>query len=128
MPAVPQDHVLQFEKRIEELRNIESSKDAELATLRSKLAELEAAPDADAKRQILFTAKNAELTQLRGVLNSLFLPINQDEIALRAYNYAKDRGFQEGSATEDWLRAERDAHHNRLAAAWESTRGGPTMF
>jgi chromosome segregation ATPase len=126
--VVASDHVREFEKRIEELRNSDTSKDEEIAKLRDRLAELEATPDPDARRQILFTAKNAEVTQLRGVLNSLFQPVSQEEIAVRAYNYAKDRSFRGGSPTEDWLRAERDAHYNRLAAAWETTRGGGTMF
>ncbi len=126
-PAV-QDHVAEFEKRVEELSKAQAAKDAEIASLRSKIAEIEAAPDTDARRQILFTAKNAELTNLKGVLNSLLQPINQDDVALRAYNYAKERGFQGGSENEDWLRAERDVQHQRLAAAWETTRGGGTMF
>jgi len=62
------------------------------------------------------------------VLNSLLQPLNQDDVALRAYNYAKERGFQGGSENEDWLRAERDVQHQRLAAAWDTTRGGGTMF
>jgi len=127
-PAAAQDHVLEFEKRMEEMKNAESAKDTELAKLRSKLADIEAAPDPDTRRQILFAAKNAELTHLRGVLNSLFQPVGQDEVAVRAFTYAKERGFGDGgSAMEDWLRAERDTHFNRLAYAWESTRTG-TMF
>ena len=124
-PAAPEpDHVQEFEKRIEELRAIESAKDDEIAKLRKKIADVEAAPDPDTKRQILFAAKNAELTHLRGVLNSLLQPVSQDEIAQRAFSYAKDRGFSGGSPTEDWLRAERDVHYSRLTYAWESTRSG----
>ena len=126
--APAQDHVAEFEKRIEELRGIESAKDAEIASLRSKIAEIEAAPDPDARRQILFTAKNAELTSLKSVLNTLLQPVSQDDIALRAFNYAKERGFKGGSESEDWLRAERDVHYARLASACESTRGGGTMY
>jgi hypothetical protein len=32
----------------------------------------------------------------------------QDEIALQAYLYWEDRGFQGGSPEEDWLRAEQE--------------------
>jgi hypothetical protein len=119
--------VLAFEKRIEELRGIESSKNDEIAKLRSTLTDVEEAPDPNTKRQILFSAKTAELTHLRSLVNSLFQPIGHDEIATRAYGYAKERGFGSGSAMEDWLRAERDSHFNRLAYVWESTRSG-TMF
>ena len=79
------------------------------------------------RRQILMSGKNAELTHLRGILNALFQPLAHDEIAQRAYSYAQERGFSGGSPTEDWIRAERDAHFARLAHAWESTRTG-TMF
>jgi hypothetical protein len=127
-PAPQLDHASEFEKRLEERRNVESAKDAEIAGLRSKIAEIEAAPDLDARRQILFAAKNAEVTQLKGVLNTLLQPINSDDVAKRAYQYAEERGFQGGSEKEDWLRAERDVHHQRLASAWESTRGGGTMY
>jgi chromosome segregation ATPase len=127
-PPLPPDHVREFERRIEELRNAESAKDAEITKLRDQLAALEAAPDPDTRRQILSAAKDAEIANMRAVLNTLFLPISPDDIAARAYGYAKDRGFLGGSPTEDWLRAERDAHHSRLAAAWQSTRGGGTMF
>jgi hypothetical protein len=105
-----------------------AAKEAEIASLRSKIAELEAEPDPDARRQILFTAKNAEVTHLKSVLNSLLQPLNPDDIAVRAYHYAKERGFQGGSETEDWLRAERDVQHQRLATAWESTRGAGTVY
>ena len=126
-PEPPQDHVREFEKRIEELRSIEASKDAEIGKLSSRLTAIEAQPDTDTKRQILFAAKNAELNQLRGVLDSLFQPLSQDEVALRAFSYAKERGFSGGSPMEDWMRAERDCHFGRLGNAWESTRIG-TMF
>jgi chromosome segregation ATPase len=105
-----------------------AAKEAEIASLRSKIAAIEAEPDPDARRQILFTAKNAELTHLKAVLNSLLQPLNPDDIALRAYHYAKERGFQGGSETEDWLRAERDVQHQRLAAAWDNTRGAGTLY
>jgi chromosome segregation ATPase len=121
------DYVREFEKRIEELQSLESAKDREITKLRSQLAEIEAAPDTDTRRQILIAAKNAELTHVRGVLNSLFQPVSQDEVALRAFSYAKERGFGGGSAMEDWLRAERDTHFGRLAYAWESTHSG-TMY
>jgi len=127
-PQPVQDHAAEFDKKVEELSKAQAAKEAEIASLRSKLAEIEAAPDADSRRQILFTAKNAEVTTLKGVLNSLLQPLNQDDVALRAYNYAKERGFQGGSENEDWLRAERDVQHQRLAAAWDTTRGGGTMF
>jgi uncharacterized coiled-coil protein SlyX len=122
-----QNHVLEFEKRIEDLRNTEARKDAEISKLSSRLTEIEGQVDPDVRRQILFAAKNAELTQMRGVLNALFQPIDQDEIARRAYSYAEARRFQGGSAVEDWVRAERDSHFVRLANAWESTRPG-SMF
>jgi chromosome segregation ATPase len=104
------------------------AQEAEIASLRSKIAAIEAEPDPDARRQILFTAKNAEVTHLKAVLNSLLQPLNSEDIALRAYHYAKERGFQGGSETEDWLRAERDVQHQRLAAAWDSTRGAGTLY
>ncbi len=118
----------ELQKRIEELRTLEAAKDAEIANLRSKIAEIEKTPDPDVKRQILFTAKNAEVTHLKGVLNTLLQPLSKDDIALRAFTYAKDRGFSGGSENEDWLRAERDIHHSRLVEAWESTRGGGTLY
>jgi hypothetical protein len=119
-PAPP-DPALEFDKRVQ------ASKDAELEKLRTHLAEIEKQPDPDVRRQILLSGKNAELTHLRGILNSLFQPLGHDEIAQRAYSYAQQRGFFGGSPTEDWLRAERDSHFGRLAFAWESTRTG-TMF
>jgi hypothetical protein len=106
---------------------VDASKDAEIERLRTRLTEIEKQPDPDVRRQILLSGKNAELTHLRGILNSLFLPLNHDEIAQRAYSFAQERGFCGGSPTEDWLRAERDSHFGRLAYAWESTRAG-TMF
>ena len=37
------------------------------------------------------------------------VPMNlEDEIRRRAYELAKQRGFEGGSATEDWLTAERE--------------------
>ncbi len=117
------DHVREFETRIDELRHSEAAKDAELDRLRSRLQEIESAPDPDAKRQLLYTAKNAELTHLRTVLNSLMQPVNSDDVARRAYSYAKERNFEGGSEREDWLRAEREIHNQRLAEAWETTRG-----
>jgi len=123
----PQNHVLEFEKRIEDLRNTEARKDAEISKLSGRLAEIEVQADPDVRRQILFAAKNAELMHMRGVLSSLFQPPDQDEIARRAYSYAEARQFQGGSPVEDWVRAERDSHFVRLASAWESTRAG-TMF
>jgi hypothetical protein len=98
-----------------------------LEALQTRLAEIEKQPDPDVRRQILLSGKNAELTHLRRILNSLFEPLGHDEIAQRAYSYAQERGFSGGSPTEDWMRAERDAHFGRLALAWESTRGA-TMF
>ena len=95
--ATPPDRVLEFEKRIEELRNLETSKDDEIAKLRSRITEIEESPDPDVRRQILLRAKNAELTHMRGVLNSLLQPVNQEDVAVRAYNYAQERGFQGGS-------------------------------
>jgi DNA repair exonuclease SbcCD ATPase subunit len=123
----PQNHVLEFEKRIADLRAIEAKKDEEISKLNNRLADLEKQPDPDVRRQILFSAKNAELTHFRAVLNSLFQPLNPDEVAQRAYSYAQERHFQGGSPVEDWTRAERDSHFVRLAQAWESTRPG-TMF
>ena len=123
----PQDEVRKFERRIEDLRKREVAKDEEIAKLQSRLTDVETALDPDTRRQIVLSAKNAELAQLRGMLNSLFQPLNHDEVALRAYCYAQERGFNGGSPTEDWLRAERDSHFSRLASAWESTRPG-TMF
>jgi chromosome segregation ATPase len=117
----PPDAARELEKRME------ASKDAELERLRTRLAEIERQPDPDVRRQILLSGKNAELTHLRRILNSLFQPLSHDEIARRAYYYAQERGFLAGSPTEDWLRAERDSHFGRLAYAWESTRPG-TMF
>jgi len=104
-----------------------AKKDAEIAKLTSRLTDIESEADPDVRRQILLAAKNAELTHLRGVFNSLFQPLNQDEVAMRAYSYAKERSFKGGSPIEDWLRAERDTHFSRLGYAWESTRSG-TMF
>ena len=124
-PASPD--LSETEKRIEELSKAAAAKDAEISALKTKIAEFETAPDPDAKRQILFTAKAAELTNLKGVVNTLLQPVNHDEIAQRAYFHAQSRGFKGGSATEDWYRAERDVHYGRLAYAWESTRGG-TMY
>jgi DUF2934 family protein len=108
-------------------KRIEASKDAEIQKLQTRLAEIERQPDPDVRRQILLSGKNAELTQLRSVLNSLFQPLSHEEVAQRAYSFAQERGFSGGSPTEDWMRAERDAHFGRLAFAWESTRAG-TMF
>ena len=108
-------------------KRVEASKDAEIQKLRAHLAEIEKQPDPDVRRQILLSGKNAELTQLRSVLNSLFQPLSHDEVAQRAYSFAQERGFSGGSPMEDWVRAERDAHFGRLAFAWESTRAG-TMF
>ena len=108
-------------------KRVEASKDAEIAKLQTRLAEIEKQPDPDVRRQILLSGKNAELTQLRSVLNSLFQPLSHEEVAQRAYSFAQERGFLGGSPTEDWMRAERDAHFGRLAFAWESTRAG-TMF
>jgi DUF2934 family protein len=119
-PAPP-DPAREFEKRVE------ASKDAEIEKLRNHLADIEKQPDPDVRRQILLSGKNAELTHLRGILNSLFQPFKHEEIAQRAYSYAEERGFAAGSPTEDWVRAERDSHFGRLAWAWESTRGG-AMF
>jgi chromosome segregation ATPase len=123
----PPDHVREFEKLLADLHRIEASKDAEIDNLRSRLAEIEMQPDPNLRREILFSAKNAELTHMRAVLNALFQPLSHDEVALRAYGFAQQRGFYGGSPTEDWLRAERDSHFGRLANAWESTRTG-TMF
>jgi len=123
----PQGHVRELEKRIEELRAVEESKNKEISQLRGHLASIETQPDPDARRQILSAAKNAEISHLRSVLNSLFEPLKQGEVAGRAYSYAEERGFQGGSPNEDWLRAERDLHFGRLAFAWESCRTG-TMF
>jgi len=123
----PQNHVREFEKRIEDLRTTEAKKDAEISKLSSRLAEMEAQPDPDVRRQILFAAKNAELTHMRGVLNSLFQPLDYGEVSRRAYRYAEERQFRGGSPVEDWVRAERDSHFVRLADAWENTRTG-TMF
>jgi len=114
-------------KRLEELSKAAAAKDAEITALKSKIAEFEAAPDPDAKRQILYTAKAAELTNLKGVVNTLLQPVNHDEIAQRAYFHAQSRGFKGGSPKEDWYRAERDVHYGRLAYVWESTQGG-TMY
>jgi hypothetical protein len=108
-------------------KRVEVSKDATIEKLQTRLAEIEKQPDPDVRRQILLSGKNAELTHLRSVLNSLFLPLNHDDVAQRAYSFAQERGFSGGSPTEDWMRAERDAHFGRLAFAWESTRAG-TMF
>jgi len=123
----PQDHVREFEKRIEELRGIEESKNQEISQLRGHLASIETQPGHDARRQILSAAKNAEISHLRSVLNSLFEPLKHGEVAGRAYSYAEERGFHGGSPNEDWLRAERDLHFGRLAFAWESCRTG-SMF
>ncbi len=114
-------------KRIEELIKKVAAKDEEIAELKSKIADFETAPDPDSKRQILLTAKTAELANLKGVVNTLLQPVNHDEIAKRAYFHAQQRGFHGGSPTEDWFRAERDVHYARLAHVWESTRGG-TMY
>jgi hypothetical protein len=125
--GAPRDDVREFEKRIEELRSIEASKNDEIAKLRSRLTDVDSAPDPDMRRQILFSAKSSELTHLKGILNSLFLPLSHNEIAVRAYLYAEQRGFSGGSPTEDLFRAERDAHFSRLANAWESTRPGTML-
>jgi myosin heavy subunit len=127
-PAPVPDHEADFEKRIAGLRSIEAAKDVEIANLRARIAEIETTPDPDVKRQILFTAKNAEVTHLKSVLNTLLQPVDKEDIALRAFNYAKERAFSGGSENEDWLRAERDIHYSRLAEAWESTRGGGTLY
>jgi DNA repair exonuclease SbcCD ATPase subunit len=116
-----------YENSLNKFQKVEAAKDAEIAKLQGKLTDLEAAPDPDARRQILLTAKNAELTHLRGVLNSLFQPVGREEVARRAFSYAEERGFQGGSPMEDWLRAERDLHFGRLTGAWDSTRTS-TMF
>jgi cell division protein FtsB len=123
-PPPPPDHVREFEKRIEELRAVEESKNQEITQLRGHLASIETLPDPDTRRQILSAAKNAEISHLRSVLNSLFEPLKHGEVAGRAYSYAEERGFQGGSPNEDWIRAERDLHFGRLAFAWESCRTG----
>ena len=115
------DAAREFDKRVE------ASKDAEIDKLRTRLADIEKQPDPDVRRQILLSGKNAELSHLRGILNSLFQPLSREEIAQRAYSFAEERGFSGGSPTEDWLRAERDSHFGRLACAWESSRAG-AMF
>jgi len=119
--------VSEIEKHLEELNKAAAAKDVEIGALKAKIDQFETAPDPDAKRQILFTAKTAELTNLKVVVNTLLQPVNQDEIAQRAYFHAQSRGFNGGSPTEDWYRAERDVHYGRLAYAWESTRSG-TMY
>ena len=34
--------------------------------------------------------------------------VSETDIALRAFSYYCERGYQDGSALEDWLRAERE--------------------
>jgi len=43
-------------------------------------------------------------------------PVRQREIAALAYRFWLDRGFQNGSPQEDWLRAQRAIRNARLRA------------
>jgi hypothetical protein len=39
--------------------------------------------------------------------------ITQEEIAILAYSYWEARGYQDGSAAEDWLRAEQELRSSK---------------
>jgi hypothetical protein len=43
--------------------------------------------------------------------------VSERDIALRAFAYYCERGYQDGSALEDWLRAERELLGTRKPAA-----------
>jgi Protein of unknown function (DUF2934) len=45
------------------------------------------------------------------------LALDQEAIARLAYSYWQDRGFQNDSPDQDWLRAEAEIR-NRFAPAW----------
>jgi hypothetical protein len=54
---------------------------------------------------------------LRPVLDSLFEPLDPAAVAQRAFEISQQRGFQNGTEQEDWLRAERQLHNERMQAA-----------
>ncbi len=65
----------------------------------------EAAPKADGAARKIDGKADGKKSDSRGTV----VPINlEDEIRRRAYELAEERGFQGGSETEDWLRAERE--------------------
>jgi hypothetical protein len=69
-----------------------------------------------------FTAdlRDAELDALRGTVRALTEQLDRNEVARLAYGYALERGFQGGSAEEDWLRAEAEVRERERGAAAES--------
>lgn len=58
------------------------------------------------------------------ILNSLFEPLDPDAIAQRAFEFSQQRGFQNGTEQEDWLKAERQLHNERLEAARDKLTSG----
>jgi chromosome segregation ATPase len=120
-----QDRIQEYESRIEELQHVEAHKDQEISLLRLRLADLQTLPEPLARQQIQLSAKDAELEQMRRLLDSLFEPLNHSDVALCAFGFAQARNFQNGSAEEDWLRAERQVYHNRLnwAREWSEQQG-----
>jgi hypothetical protein len=83
------------------------------------MAELEKAMAAAAgSSSITVEVKPASLTEtnLTETSNSLPLAITEQQIAELAYSYWEARGCPDGSAEEDWYRAEQD-----LRAQAEST-------
>ena len=120
-----QDRIQEYQSRIEELQQVEAHKDQEISMLRLRLADLQTLPEPLTRQQIQLSAKDAELEHMRGLLDSLFEPLNQSDIALRALGFAQARGFQNGSEQEDWLRAERQVYQDRLNSAreWSEQQG-----
>ncbi len=110
-----QDKIDQYEGRIKQLETWETEKDQEILNLRQSLQ----APisESDTKKQIVAGARATEVKHLRRILNGLIEPIDSDTIAKRAFRLSEERGFVGGSDTEDWIKAERELHNERLRAA-----------
>ena len=77
-------------------------------------------PEPDTHQPVLSCAKSTELTQMRRVLEELFAPINQNDIAHRAFMFGEHRCFRNGTPQEDWLKAERQILEHRLSSARQS--------
>ena len=68
------------------------------------------APDRD-KREGIEQARVEELSSVtQSDLTSLSAALEQEKIAVLAHRHWHERGCPEGSAEEDWFRAEQDIH------------------